>query len=296
MTFSEYAYIFIRSMKYEKLICPICQKEFKSLNSHIHFKHKLSIQEFLSKYPNTKLVSESIKQKVSKSCKNSGCGKWMKGYKFSDKRKKQYSEMNSGKDNPFYGKKHSDKTRKLMSDNHADFTGKNNPLVKWLNKDEKNKEEYSQTMKDAWSDPEKYPMLCKRNSESIKKAILNGNHNPYSNCLHGWFESKKFNKKFYYQSSYEFVFLEFCEKSDKVSSLQNVNFSIPYKDDDGKEHNYFPDFVVNGKIVIEIKPKNMLDYNNNLKKIEYAKKFCSVYGYEYKLLMEKELDNLDENL
>lgn len=283
-------------MKEEKLTCPICNKEFRTLNSHIHFKHKLSTEEFLSKYPNTKLVSDSIKRDVSKSCKSSGCGKWMKGYKFSDERKKQYTEMNSGENNPFYGKTHSEKTRKLMSENHADFTGENNPLVKWLSEDEKNREEYSRIMKAAWDDPKKYTMLCKRNSKSIEKAILNGNHNPYSNCLHGWFSSKKFGKKFYYQSSYELDFLEFCERSDKVCSLQKVNFSIPYKDDCGKEHNYFPDFVVNEKVVVEIKPKTMLGYNNNREKIEYAKKFCRDRGYKYKLLMEEELSNLDENL
>lgn len=282
-------------MKEEKLTCPICKKEFKTLNSHIHFKHKLSTEEFLSKYPNTKLVSENIKKEVSKSCKKSGCGKWMKGYKFSDERKKQYKEMNSGKNNPFYGKKHSKNTKKLMSDNHADFTGKNNPLVKWLN-DERNREKYSQIMKEAWRDPEKYTMLCKRNSKNIKKAILNGNHNPYSNCIHGWFESKKFDKKFYYQSSYELAFLEFCECSDKICSLQKVNFAIPYKDSNGKDHNYFPDFFVNKRVVIEIKPKTMIDYNHNREKIEHAKKFCIKRGYEYKLLMETELNNLNENL
>lgn len=283
-------------MKQELLICPICKKEFRTLNSHIHFKHKLSTEEFLSKYPNTKLVSEDIKRQVSKSCKSSGCGKWMKGYRFSDERKEKYSEMNSGKGNPFYGKKHSKKTKGLMSDNHADFTGENNPLVKWLNKDEKNREEYSRIMKEAWDDPEKYTMLCRRNSQNVEKAILNGNLNPYSNCLHGWFESKKFATKFYYQSSYEFAFLQFCENSDKVCFLQKVNFSIPYKDDEGKDHKYFPDFVVNENVVVEIKPKSMLDYNHNRNKIEFAKKYCSENGLKYKLLMEEELNDLNQNI
>ena len=33
-----------------------------------------------------------------------------------------------GKDNPLYGRKHSDHTRRLMSENHADFSGENNPM------------------------------------------------------------------------------------------------------------------------------------------------------------------------
>lgn len=280
-------------MKDEKLICPICKKEFRTLNSHIHFKHKLSTEEFLFKYPNTKLVSESIKKEVSNSCKNSGCGKWMKGYKFSDERKEQYSEMNSGEGNPFYGKKHSKKTRKLMSDNHADFTGENNPLIKWLNESEKNKEEYSRIMKETWKNPENYKSLSERNSKAVETAMLNGNFNPYSNCLHGWFQSKKFSTKFYYQSSYELKFLEFCEKSPNITFLEKSKFIIPYVDKDGKKRKYFPDFLVNKNILVEIKPRSMLEYNNNENKIKSATEYCLKKGLEYKVLMEKQLDNLD---
>lgn len=61
----------------------------------------------------------------------------MKGYEFTEKRRKQYRKKFSGKGNPFFGQKHSDSGRKKMSDNHADFTGDKNPLVKWLKKDPK---------------------------------------------------------------------------------------------------------------------------------------------------------------
>lgn len=283
-------------MKEELLTCPICKNKFKSLNSHIHFKHKLSTEEFLSLYPNTKLVSESLKEEVSKSCKKSGCGKWMKGYKFSDERKEKYREMNSGEGNPFFGKKHSNKTKELMSENHADFTGENNPLVKWLNEDEKNREEYCQKMKEVWKNPNNAKILSERNSKSVESAILNGNHNPYSNCLHGWYESKKFSTKFYYQSSYELKFLQFCESSSKITVLEKSKFVISYIDKNGKQRKYFPDFLANGKILVEIKPESMLGYNNNEEKIQFAKKYCSENGLEYKLLMEEELDDLNKNI
>jgi hypothetical protein len=94
-------------------------------------------------------VSDSIKKTVSKTCKKVGCGKWMKGYEFSPQRKERYQKMNSGEGNPFFGKKQSKTARKKMSDNHADFTGEKNPLVKWLDKDPKNRLAYSQRMKEA---------------------------------------------------------------------------------------------------------------------------------------------------
>jgi len=279
----------------ELLTCPICNKQFQTLNSHIHFKHKLTTEELLEKYPNTKLVSELIKETLSQSCKKSGCGKWMKDYEWPKWRRKQYRQVNSGKGNPFFGKKHTKKTRKQMSDNHADFRGNKNPLVKWL-KDPKNKELYSQRMKEVWQDERLYKIACERNLENAKKMVLNGNHHPYSNCETGWFQSIKFNDRFYYQSSYEKRFLEFCELSDKIKALQKLPFVISYKDENGRKRNYYADFLVNQKIVIEIKPKSMLNYNHNKEKIKAGKKYCQNNGYEYKLLMEEELKDLNKML
>lgn len=111
-------------------------------------------------------------------------------------------------------------------------------------------------------------MMCKRNSDNVPRAVLNGNFNPYSNCEHGWFESVRFHNRIYYQSSYERKFLEFCESFPKITSLQRVVFMIPYIDKSGKIRNYLPDFIINGNVVIEIKPESMLHYNNNEQKIK----------------------------
>jgi len=287
-------------MKKELLVCPICQNQFQTLNSHIHFKHKLSTKEFLSKYPNTTLVLDSIKNIVSKSCKRSGCGKWMKGYEFTKERKKQYQKMNSGERNPFFGKTHTQKTRKKMSVNHADFTGDKNPLVKWLNKDPKNRRRYSQRLSESWKekckDPIQYEKLCKRNVQNVIKSMLNGNHHPYSNCETGWFVSNKFNLKLYYQSSYEKLFLKFCESSNKITALQKPNFVVSYIDSAGKDRNYFPDFVINQRVVIEIKPQSLLSVGNNKLKIDNGRKYCNDNGYKYMVVTEKELKNLDKIL
>jgi hypothetical protein len=221
----------------------------------------------------------------------------MKGYEFTDERKQQYSEMNSGKGNPFFGKKQSIKSKKIMSDNHADFTGDKNPLVKWLSKDPKNRESYKEIFKKSWNDRCLKDKNYKRNfrekvSKAISKVYLEG-FNPYTNCRKGWFKSIKFNNKFYYCSSYEKRFLEYCESSENIRALQKLHFVIPYKDGREISRNYFPDFLVNDKIVVEIKPKSMLNHNNNQYKIEAGKKYCQENKYEYKLIMEKELENLD---
>ena len=275
--------------------CPICLRKFKSLMSHIRLAHHLTPHELLEKYPNTKMVSDLVKQKASHSCIESGCGR-KHGFTVSEEQKLKISNAVSGERNPFYGKQHSKNTKRKMSRNHADFRGMKNPLVKWLNQDPQNKEIYSRRCRETWQDPKNYETLCQSNRKSIVKAMLNGNHHPYSKCERGWFKSQKFGRKFYYQSSYEKRFLEYCETAAKISSLQTLPFVIPYKDNDGNDHSYYADFLVNGITVVEIKPSTMMDYNHNREKIVAGRKYCRQNGYDYKLLTENELNDLENVL
>lgn len=69
-------------------------------------------------------------------------GDGLNGYIPTEETRKKMSIMNSGKNNyfygkrfygkknPYYGKKHSSKTKDLISQHHADVSGKNNPRAK----------------------------------------------------------------------------------------------------------------------------------------------------------------------
>lgn len=59
----------------------------------------------------------------------------------SEEYRQEVSKRVSGEGNPFYGKKHSEKTRLRMSENHADFTGDNNPFKKSLESNPEKREE-----------------------------------------------------------------------------------------------------------------------------------------------------------
>jgi hypothetical protein len=280
------------------VLCPICKNEFKSLMSHLRLEHQITPTELLKKYPNTKLVSEDVKQRASSSCIKSKCGR-DGGFTMTNEHKKKISIAMTGERNSFYGKKHSLKTRRKMSKNHADFSGDNNPLVKWLSRSPQNREIYSHNLKckliEKWSDEEYRKKHSERLSKQVSQQIING-FNPYSNCKRGWFHSDKFSAKFYFQSSYENQFLEFCEISPKITSLQRVPFVISYKDDAGIARNYCADFLINDMMIVEIKPKSLLDYNNNRLKINAAEKFCIEHNFQYKLLTEEELNNLEQIL
>jgi len=62
-----------------KVICPICNKKFKSLMSHIVLGHKVPMSKFRKKYPKILLVSETTIKKIRKICKRSCvCAWWIK--------------------------------------------------------------------------------------------------------------------------------------------------------------------------------------------------------------------------
>lgn len=97
-----------------------------------------------------------------------------------------------------------------------------------------------------------------------------------------------------YRSMWERRFMLYCDRSDKIVQWSSEELHIPYYfEDDGKWHNYYPDFVVktyDGRtIVVEIKPHFQRKYKKNRAKWSSAEDYCNKMGYEFKVLTEKEL-------
>lgn len=59
---------------------------------------------------------------------------------------------------------------------------------------------------------------------------------------------------------------------------------IKYKDEFGKDRTYRPDFLVNDKILVEIKPKYLWNTKLVVLKKKAAEDFCKKIGYEYSLI------------
>lgn len=284
---------------YTYITCPICNKRFITLVSHIINIHKLSIPEFKKLYPNSPILSKKRLDQAYKSAIEKGLGKSNKNKKWTDEQKANASENRKGEKNGFYGKKHSNETKIKMSENHADFTGDKNPLIIWLNKDENNKNEYKQCLIQAWDDRKKdkeyWEKLCKRRSDTTSKLMMEGKLEPYGkNHKHGYFKSEKQNIEIYYRSSYEEQFLQFCEDNLEKYNIvfTAANIRIPYKDYKNNDRYYIPDFIINDNILIEIKPKSLLYYSNNQLKIEALKTYCLTNNLKSIIITEKELENL----
>lgn len=66
-------------------------------------------------------------------------------------------------------------------------------------------------------------------------------------------------------------------------SAENSQYKIQYKNHDNLIKNYFPDFIVNEKYLIEVKPKHLYDSFNVQEKKFAALKFCEDNNLIYKL-------------
>lgn len=108
-----------------------------------------------------------------------------------------------------------------------------------------------------------------------------------------------------YRSSYELQFFKFCDLNDIVQEWSSEPFPIKYKHPfKNKICNYYIDFLIiinNQKFFIEIKPYSQtippknpseyayLTYKVNEAKWKAAEKYCSVKGWKFVILTEKDL-------
>ena len=119
-----------------------------------------------------------------------------------------------------------------------------------------------------------------------------------------------------YRSSWEKVFMHYCDKNSNIIEWGSEEVIIPYRSPlDNRLHRYFPDFYIKvkdlsghpKKYIIEIKPKRqctepkiqktknkkyvreVMEYAKNQAKWGAARNWCSDRMMEFKILTE---DNL----
>lgn len=110
-----------------------------------------------------------------------------------------------------------------------------------------------------------------------------------SGCgISGWFEGN------YFRSLFELSFMVYAKNSNiDIKSAETKEYRVPYILD-GVDRTYCPDFVINNKTVVEIKPKGLLNIPENQAKFEAAGK---KYNEDFIVLTEQDfpvLKNLKE--
>ena len=214
----------------------------------------------------------------------------------------------TGDKNPFFNKKHSEETLSKQSKiklgkKHSNdtiekmkllFSGDNNPMA-------------GKTLYSVWVDKfgvevadEKLLVvkekLSKRNSGEgnpmYGKLSPKGSGNGWSGWYKGW----------YFRSIRELTYMvKIIERFNlKWVTGESNKYKIEYSDYKGNKRNYFPDFIINGKYIIESKPKKLWKSDNVIRKKEAAIEFCKERGLIYKLvdvgtLNNNEIKNLYQN-
>lgn len=172
----------------------------------------------------------------------------------TDEYKKLQSELNSGKNNFFYGKS--------LYDVFVEKYGKNEADKRWENRKKILSEKTSG-----------------KNNPMYGKPSPQGSGNGWSGWYKGWF----------FRSLRELSYMiKVIERFDlKWNKMDEKQFAIKYIDWEEKTRNYFPDFLIENKYVVEIKPKKLWNTPNILAKKRAAERWCDKNGYTYKIVEPK---------
>lgn len=194
----------------------------------------------------------------------------------------------TGDKNPFYGKHHTEASKKKIHENR-DYTAYRTPERKARISEcssGKNNPMYGKTFYQVWI--EKYgqeeadrrlELKRKKNSESStgKNNPMYGKPSPKKagNGWCGWY------KNWFFRSLRELSYvIDVLEKNHLGWKSCEGLIRIEYKDWNGTDRTYSPDFLV-GNSLIEIKPIKLHESINVLYKKRAAEKYCLENGYKY---------------
>ena len=206
--------------------------------------------------------------------------------------------IQAGENNPFFGKKHSEETKKKMSENSNQkvyrecpeykkrmselTTGINNPMYgktvyeTWLSKYGKEQAD----IKMAEFKGKQSINSSGKNNPMYGKKTPNGSGNGWS----GWY------KNTYFRSLRElFYIINHLEKNDlKWQTAEKIK--IKYINYDGAERTYSPDFIVENKFLVEIKPEKLHNSPNVQIKKKAEEEYCLTKKLQYSIVDVKDID------
>ncbi len=201
-----------------------------------------------------------------------------------------------GDQNPFFGKIHSEDTKEKLRTVDRSYTQTDKFRKASARVGSKNGM-YGRSFYNVWM--EKYGkeeadrklvkwLEVQSKNSSGKNNPMFGKPSPRGsgNGWGGWY------KNWYFRSLRELSYvIRVLEKTgQKWKSAENNEFSIPYVNYDGTPRTYRPDFIVNGKILVEVKPKRLMETPTNLLKKEAAIQFCKDNAFEFKMVDVKLLE------
>jgi len=213
-----------------------------------------------------------------------------------------------GDANPFFGKTHSKETLEKQSKVKLGKKHTKESLLKMKNLSSGDKNGmFGKTFYEVWV--EKYgkeiadkKMIIYREKQSINNSgelnRMYGKPSPMGsgNGWSGWY------KGWYFRSLRELTYMvKIIERFNlKWESAETNKYKIEYISYNGNKRNYFPDFIISDKYLIESKPRKLWSSDNVVRKKEAALIFCNNNNLIYKLidigvLTHEEIKSLYDN-
>jgi hypothetical protein len=198
----------------------------------------------------------------------------------------------TGKLNPFFEKKHTKETLEKQSKVKLGKTHSHDSLekMKGLSSGDKNGM-FGKSFYEIWVNKYGIDIANEKLISFKSKQSKNnsGENNPMfgkpsptgsGNGWSGWY------KGWYFRSLRELTYMiKVIERFDLTWECgEQKKYKIKYITFNGNQRNYFPDFIINGKYIVESKPKRLWGSDSVNRKKEAAIKFCGNNGLKYKLV------------
>lgn len=205
----------------------------------------------------------------------------IRGIQYINAGKSAIEKMKGKSHVELYGKEKAEKMRKINSEKNS---GKNNKnyggiwhgippatLYKGKTYEEIYGGEKADIIKKKLSEK-----FSGKNNPMYGKPSPNGSGNGW--C--GWY------KNWFFRSLKELSFIIFYIERFNFNweSGEKRKYKIKYKDYNGNDRNYFCDYILNNKYMIEIKPKHLQNSKINTSKKESAIIYCEKNNLKYKML------------
>lgn len=215
---------------------------------------------------------------------------------------------NVGEKNGFFGKKHSQKTIDQIQEKTKKFRkerAQTEEFKKWFLEKISNKRSVYSIWVEKYGEEKARELQNEKNLKHSKRMSGSGN-SMYSrpspigsgNGWSGWY------KGWYFRSLLELSYMVNYIEKEKLNweSAESKEYQIKYLDFEGKVRNYYPDFVIDGNKLVEIKPKRLWSSDKVKRKMEAGIEFAKNNGYEYiiidpvRLSIDEVKDLFDKNM
>jgi hypothetical protein len=272
--------------------CLECGNEFPYSNgyfvSHLKKEHNMSLRDYVVKYE-----YENNENKVPK-CQCGYCNDSVPFYrgKFLSGQKLRAHQNSEWLENQYIKKFGTPKCEFCGNDNDNFYRGYPRKNCKKcvsdgnLNKVDKNI--FNTSSKTRKTLMEKYGVVNPGQFEKNKNNASKRMHDYNSNWKKNHTIRKYKDTKIYYQSSFEYDFLEMCEIQyilNRISNGSSFNF---LQEDQQYGHRYMSDFCLDNQYEIEIKSSYILKKQGGIKVIMAKKKAVENSGKKYIFILDKD--------